>query len=132
MTATAESIPNIEERTDQLIAFLAEQRDCYRQLKQLSEGQRRLITDQDPEALLKVLAERQRLVDRLAELNTSLAPFRREWASTYTQMKPEHRQRVQQVLDDISKSLEESGREEQGVPRAEPPRPGREPAPPRR
>lgn len=105
MTATADDTLNIEERTDQLIALLEEQRGCYRQLKQLSEGQRRLITDQNPEALLKVLADRQRLVDRLGELNVSLAPFRREWASTYTQMQPDRRHRVQRVLDDINTLL---------------------------
>ena len=105
MTATADEALGIEERTDQLLALLEEQRDCYRQLKQLSENQRRLITDRNPEALLKVLADRQRLVDRLVALNASLAPFRREWADTHMQMPPERRQRVQRTLDDINTLL---------------------------
>jgi ABC-type transporter Mla subunit MlaD len=39
---------------------------------------------------------------------------------------------AQQVLDDISKSLEERGREEPSAPQAEPPRPAPEPGRPRR
>ena len=105
MSEKTERLPDADERSGRLIELLEEQRGCYQELKGLAERQRRLITDQDPEALLKLLAERQGLVDRLSELNKALQPFRQEWANTYTQMKSERRQHVQQVLDDINMLL---------------------------
>lgn len=105
MTPTSEHIPNLDERACRLIALLEQQRDCYGELKRLAQRQRQLITEQDPEALLKILAERQRLVDRLAELNKSLIPFRQEWANTYSQMLDDRRQYVQKVLDEINTLL---------------------------
>ncbi|MBN1345977.1 MAG: flagellar export chaperone FlgN [Phycisphaerae bacterium] len=98
-------VADVNERTGRLVELLEQQRECYRGLKRLAEKQRRLIADEDPEALLKILAERQRLVDQLGELNKSLQPYRQEWANTYTQMKSERRQYVQQVLDEINTLL---------------------------
>jgi hypothetical protein len=105
MARDDESVLDAAERTDRLVNLLEQQRDCYAELKRLAQRQRRLISDQDPESLLKVLAERQRLVDRLAELNRSLQPFRQEWASAYSQMMGERRQYVRRVLDDINMLL---------------------------
>lgn len=98
-------VVDVNERSGRLVELLEQQRGCYRDLKNLAEKQRRLITDEDPEALLKLLAERQRLVERLTELNRLLQPFRQEWANTYTQMKSDRRQYVQQVLDEINTLL---------------------------
>lgn len=96
---------DMHERSGKLIQLLEQQRGCYRQLKDLAERQRRLITEENPEALLKILAERQKLVDQLTQLNTALAPFRQEWANTYTQMQSDRRQHVQEVLDEINMLL---------------------------
>ncbi len=105
MSQVTSETPNVEERGAKLVELLQQQRDCYRNLKELSDRQRRLITDEDPEALLKLLAERQRLVDQLTQLNKALQPFRQEWASTYTQMTADRRGHVQEVLDDINTLL---------------------------
>ncbi len=105
MSDTTKMDTDMHERSGKLIELLEQQRDCYRRLKDLAERQRRLITDQDPEALLKILGERQKLVDQLTELNQALAPFRQEWANTYTQMQSDRRQHVQEVLDDINMLL---------------------------
>jgi hypothetical protein len=105
MNESMDRLPDVGERSGRLVELLEEQRECYRLVKHLAERQRRLITDQDPEALLDVLGERQRLVDRLRELNKALQPFRQEWANTYTQMRSDRRQHVQEVLDDINTLL---------------------------
>jgi len=105
MTQSADDGPDLDELSQRLLELLEEQRDCYRRLKGFADRQRRLITDQDPEPLLKLLADRQGLIDRLGELNKALHPFRQEWANTYTQMKSERRQHVQVVLDDINTLL---------------------------
>ncbi len=105
MSENTTDTPSMGERTGRLVELLEEQRTCYRQLKALAEKQRKLISDEDPEALLKILGERQQLVDRLTELNRELQPFRQEWAGTYTQMKSDRRQYVQEVLDEINTLL---------------------------
>jgi hypothetical protein len=95
-------VTNVGEQGEQLVGLLEEQRNCYEQLKRLAERQRRLIADQDAESLLKILAERQRLVDRLGELNKALQPYRQEWADTYAQLAPQRREHVRQLLDEIN------------------------------
>lgn len=98
-------VTNVAENCERLVELLEEQRGCYEDLKRLAERQRRLITDEDPESLLKILGERQRLVDRLGELNKALQPYRQEWAGTYSQMQSDRRQHVQRLLDDINTLL---------------------------
>lgn len=105
MCDTTCEISAVNECGGRLIELLEGQRDCYRRLKELAERQRRLITDQVPEALLKVLAERQRLVDQLSGLSTALEPFRQEWANTYGRMKADQRRQVQALLDEINTLL---------------------------
>lgn len=98
-------VPNVGEHSERLVRLLEEQRDCYDRLRRLAERQRRLISDQDPESLLRILAERQRLVDRLGELGKELQPYRQEWANTYTQMHAERRRHVRGLLDEINTLL---------------------------
>jgi hypothetical protein len=102
MSTVSAGTPDVSGGTEQLIGLLEQQRACYTELKKLAHRQRQLITDHDPEALLKILAERQRYVDQLADLNRALSPFRQEWNQTYSQMLGERRQYVQKVLDEIN------------------------------
>jgi hypothetical protein len=64
---------------ERIAALLTEQRDLYRQLARLADQQRGLITGDAPERLLGVLAERQRLIDRLTATGCELKPHQLNW-----------------------------------------------------
>ena len=63
----------------QIAGLLIEQRDLYRALSRLTERQRNLITGDDPERLLTLLAERQQLIDKLQAISRRLRPFQANW-----------------------------------------------------
>lgn len=83
---------------EQLISLLSEQRELYQRLKDLSDRQRALISGDQPEALLGILNERQELVRGLTTLNSTLAPHRRQWESSFEQFAEPVRTRVRELL----------------------------------
>lgn len=91
---------------DRLLRLLMEQRDLYRRLRALSEGQRGAVTSDRPEALLSILRERQTLVTSLAAINEQLTPFRRDWNGVYDQLPQETRARASELLDEINGMLQ--------------------------
>ena len=70
----------------ELIAQLTEQRDLYAQLAGLADHQRSLIADDETERLLAVLAQRQKIVDRLGVLADQLRPDLRNWREIRSRM----------------------------------------------
>lgn len=58
-----------------LLALLEEKADVLRQLMAFVELQQELITDDRMTALLELLAEKQKVLARFGELQSSLAPF---------------------------------------------------------
>jgi hypothetical protein len=62
-----------------LIHLLTQQRLLYRQLQELAARQSELVDGRDPEMLLRVLAGRQRLIDRLGAIDKELEPIRGDW-----------------------------------------------------
>ena len=85
-----------------LIDLLARQRDLYRNLRELSERQRNLITGDRPELLLSILRDRQDLVTALARLNNELGPFRRNWDSVYAALPEARRAAASELLREIN------------------------------
>lgn len=85
-----------------LVSLLTQQRDMYLKLRELSEKQRSLISGDHPDQLLSILRERQTLVTSLAQLNERLAPFRRDWEGTYTQLPDDTKQEAQGLLQEIN------------------------------
>lgn len=70
----------------ELMAWLTEQRDLYAQLAGLADHQRLLIADDETERLLAVLAQRQKIVDRLGVLADQLRPHLRNWREIRSRM----------------------------------------------
>ncbi len=62
-----------------LLALLSEQCDLCRRLAGLADRQRERITGDEPELLLTILADRQRLIDRLGALTDLLRPYQQNW-----------------------------------------------------
>ena len=89
----------------ELVKLLNEQRVHYRKLRLLTQRQRSLVLDDDPQALLSLLADRQRVVDDLTALNARLAPFRREWTRVFDGLDPHTRRDVKELLEESNELL---------------------------
>lgn len=85
-----------------LIDLLAQQRDLYVRLRELSDKQRTMISGDRPELLLGILRDRQDLVSSLARLNDQLAPFRRNWDAMYAALPADHRNQASGLLQEIN------------------------------
>jgi hypothetical protein len=74
----------LERGAEELIALLTEQSGLYEQLAVLSETQRGLITGNEPEQLLRLLSDRQKLLDQVEALAARMRPYQKSWP----QMRP--------------------------------------------
>lgn len=70
---------------------LAAHERLYESLDQLSASQAALIEADDGPGLLRVLAERQEAITRLAASNEDLAPFRANWSDLMSRLAPDQR-----------------------------------------
>lgn len=91
---------------ERLMKLLTEQRDLYRNLRELSARQRNLISGDRPELLLDVLSRRQTIVSRLAQINEQLTPFRGDWTGVYAQLPEETRTAASVLLNEINGMLQ--------------------------
>lgn len=85
-----------------LLALLGEQCELYRALRDLGVQQRKLIAGDRPELLLSVLTQRQRAVVRLAAINVSLGPVRRDWTRVRAGLGEPYATRASQLLDEAA------------------------------
>lgn len=90
----------------ELVALLEQQRALYEELDALSARQSALITNQDTDALLSVLSERERIVHRLQTVSEHIEPYRQDWSSLLGRLSPALRERVEHRLDELSALLE--------------------------
>lgn len=88
-----------------LLQLLEHQGVLYRRLATLAERQRAMVVADDPQPLLTVLAERQRLVEGLVGLNQKLAPYRRHWTRVYGVLDGSARQRVDELVNEANQTL---------------------------
>lgn len=88
-----------------LMQLLDRQRVLYRRLRILTERQRALVIQEDSQALLTLLADRQKLVDELMSLNNELTAFRRDWTNVYSRLDEPSRRRVAEMLEEANVSL---------------------------
>lgn len=88
-----------------VIELLRHQRTLYRKLRSLADRQKSLIVSDDASALIQLLAERQRLVDGLVQLNVKMAPFREKWTEFYQGLSEPQRVEVSALLEEVNASL---------------------------
>jgi hypothetical protein len=91
----------------QVAGLLTEQRDLYRQLSRLSVQQRSLITGNDPERLLTLLAERQQLIDRLQAVGDRLRPHQANWRRLRQEVNEDQGRRIDTLVAEINTLLAE-------------------------
>jgi hypothetical protein len=78
--STGSGIGEPMEWAPRLASMLDEQRRVCLELEGLSLQQGERIREGDTGSLMRILAERQELINRLSVLNGEMEPFRREWS----------------------------------------------------
>ncbi len=90
---------------DRFMELMRHQRTLYRRLRFLAQQQQALVHDGAGEALMSVLAERQRLVDGLMGLGARLAAYRQQWTQFYSGLSEGVRQEIADMLEEVNQSL---------------------------
>jgi len=90
-----------------VIELLTRQSLLYRELRSLAVRQTELVTGEDPETLLKVLANRQRLINRLSAIDAELEPIRADWERVAATLSNEQRHEVQRLVGEVQAVLGE-------------------------
>ncbi len=98
----------------QLTELLTQQRDVYRRLRELAMAQRASIEDEEPESLLRILADRQRQIARLTELNSQLEPHRSRWDQIRQSLAQPERLRVGELVEEVQQLLAEILQRDEG------------------
>ncbi|MEX2672221.1 MAG: flagellar export chaperone FlgN [Phycisphaeraceae bacterium] len=89
-----------------LIELLEEQRVIYDQLVGLSEKQSGFVDSGDAESLLAVLAQRQKLIDHLTQINGRIEPFKQNWPKLWAELDGDSQARVQNLIDKVQALLD--------------------------
>lgn len=84
-----------------LIRLLDRQRQLYRQLDQLSERQRSLISSDKPKDLLKVVGQRHKIVQALGELDDQLEPYRQDWQQACKGLDVAEKSELDGILNEV-------------------------------
>ncbi len=82
-----------------LTRILDEQVAQYTRLAELSKAQSALVREGDADDLLRLLAERQVIVERVNALNEDLAPFTRAWSELLPKLPQADRDSLRTRLD---------------------------------
>lgn len=89
----------------ELMQLLERQREAYHRLRTLADRQSAVIAHDDPQALLTILADRQKLVDDLGRCHLALARFRRNWPAVMERLDEGLRTRVRGLLEENDRTL---------------------------
>ena len=91
---------------DKVIETLQRHLYIHKQLLELSRQQRDLITADDPQPLLALLADRQLLVDELTKLNRVLVPLQSRWREYREQLSAGVGERIDALLRETTETLQ--------------------------
>lgn len=94
-----------DNQVGELVQLLEHQRVLFARLRSLADRQKALVIQDDPQPLLALLSERQRLVDGLVGLNARLAPYRSQWTSIYSGLDESRRRHVAELLEESNSAL---------------------------
>ncbi|MEO1535856.1 MAG: flagellar export chaperone FlgN [Planctomycetota bacterium] len=100
-------------RSERLVALLDEQIDLYGVLDGLSKQQHGIVESDDTDSLLRVLAERQTVINKIAGLARALDPFRADWDANVNQLPDTERVRIRGRLDELAIIMEQIARRDE-------------------
>lgn len=103
---TPQENPSIPGEANEVFALLQQQRDLYRELKSQSEQQDALIASGATDQLLSLLAQRQRLIDGLGQVSSSLAPYRSRIAVIADQASGDLGEQMRAMVEEVRELLE--------------------------
>jgi hypothetical protein len=103
MIATADA--EAHQDADALAGLVARQRDLYVRLNAQAERQSALITGNEPERLLELLGERQRLIEELSSLNEEMRPYRKNWPALRRTVSARQAQHIEGLLGEVQSLL---------------------------
>ncbi|MCC6681690.1 MAG: flagellar export chaperone FlgN [Phycisphaeraceae bacterium] len=89
----------------QMLPLLQQQRDGYVQLLEIGRDQSQLIQDGQPEQLLTLLSQRQKLIDDLARLGRRVAAVQDRWRQVSDQLDGAHTQQVRSLVAQVEQLL---------------------------
>jgi chromosome segregation ATPase len=91
----------------QILAALQQEASACRQLASLRDQQRRLIDAGEAEKLLEVLAQKQRAISRISELEEQLKPLKASWNDCCDQLPALERARIGEAFGKVRDLLAE-------------------------
>jgi hypothetical protein len=93
-------------KADPIIAALSEQVTCYQRLAKLAEIQHGHVEHGNTESLLKVLQQRQAVLQQLSTLEQIIAPAKRQWTEYLAKRDAAGRHKAEELLADSRSLLE--------------------------
>ena len=90
------------ERSACVEGLLTRQQELFGRLDTLSQKQAQLIHDDETDRLLRLLTERQDIIDQIARTNSELEPYRGRWEAFMDELPEVNRQRVKTRLDAVA------------------------------
>lgn len=122
-TPTQKNTLSLSGAFETVVSLLEQQREAYKQLRGLSVEQGKMVVSGSSEELLAVLAQRQGLIDALAQLNTEISPYREQWSVFWQGLDEAQRERVgglvSQVEDLLSAIIEQDDRDRNQLQQAQ-------------
>ena len=88
-----------------LVSLIAAQRDAYAVLLSLSRAQERVFGKGGIRSLMKVIARKQAVIDSLAQLDKSLAPYTGDWRQTLASLPALARREIAALVAEITETL---------------------------
>lgn len=89
-----------------MVGLIGDQHALCVELDGLSRAQSAMVEGGDTDGVLEVLGRRQRLIDRMTQLNESLAPLRERREQMLGALSPAERERVRSRIDEINELVE--------------------------
>jgi hypothetical protein len=93
--------------SNEFIASLEEQVDCYRRLAKLAEQQHEHVERNHTEALLDVLVSRRQTLDEINRIEAALAPAKQHWGDYLASLALDVRARAEALMNETRALLEQ-------------------------
>lgn len=92
-----------EWQLQELLEYFGQEQACYTQLLDLSQRQRHSIEANDVDELLRILSQKQNVLERVGAIERSLLPYKQNWQ----RLRGELEESARQVLDVALATVEE-------------------------
>lgn len=98
--------PGNNPEAQRMAKLIGDQHALCTELESLSRSQSAMVEGGDTDGVLEVLGRRQRIIDRMTELNESLAPMRERREQMLAQLASSDRERVRTNINEINELVE--------------------------